>query len=318
VPGPDPSPHPDPAAVLSAPNGPREQAALDAVVAVASGAGLDTRRAGIFRAGSAVIVGLPEAMVLGRVDPPAREATARRQVIVSELLADLGVAAVTVSEPYDQPVMTEAGSVTTWTWLEVVEGEEVDPRELGRIARSLHDVTRGGVANVPSFDILGAVRAELDRAEEAGRTAEADLVLLRERAARLEATWPDPEDDPLGVAVVHGDLHRHNVLSTPTGPVLVDLEMSGVGPVCADIVPQVVAVRRYGAPPRVLDEFLAGYGLEASGWPGFETLVQAYELWTTAWAVGNRGQSAEIDDEAEVRLDRWRPGHRFPRPWALR
>ena len=79
-----------------------------------------------------------------------------------------------------------------------------------------------------------------------------------------------------------------------------------------------MAVRGYGAPPRLLDEFLAGYGLEASGWPGFEILVQGYELWTTAWAVSNRGQSAQLEDEAEVRLDRWRPGHRFPRPWALR
>ena len=120
------------------------------------------------------------------------------------------------------------------------------------------------------------------------------------------------------MAVVHGDLHRHNVLKTPTGPVLVDLEMSGVGPVCADIVPQVVAVRRYGAPPRVLDDFLAGYGLEASGWPGFEVLVQAYELWTTAWAISNRGPVTPTRRRGRGAPRSLATRHRFPRPWALR
>ena len=304
-------------APLRPPGDAREARALDAVVGLARSCGLPDGGAGILRSGSAVIVGLPEARVLGRVDAPGREESARRQVIVSELLAEVGVAAVTVSDPYDQPVDTEAGAITMWRWLTVVEGE-VTPRELGRLARSLHDSTRGGVSDVPEFDLLTAVRFELDRAETLGHTSTDDLALLRDRTDRLGASWPAAEDDPLGMAVVHGDLHRHNVLKTPTGPVLVDLEMSGVGPVCADIVPQVVAVRRYGAPPRVLDDFLAGYGLEASGWPGFEVLVQAYELWATAWAVSNRGQSPQLEDEAEVRLDRWRPGHRFPRPWALR
>ena len=308
---------PDAMAALRAPGDERERAALAAVVEVARTCGIDDQGAGIFRSGSAVIVGLPSAKVLGRVDAPDREGSAHRQVIVSELLADVGVAAITVSEPYDQPVITEAGAVTMWHWL-TVAGGEVSPHELGRLARSLHDSTRGGVSDVPDFDLLTAVRSQLDRAEELAHTSTDDIALLRDRADRLAASWPAPEDDPLGMAIVHGDLHRHNVLKTPTGPVLVDLEMSGVGPVCADIVPQVVAVRRYGAPPRVLDEFLAGYGLEASGWPGFEILVQGYELWTTAWAVSNRGQSAQLEDEAEVRLDRWRPGHRFPRPWALR
>lgn len=295
----------------------RERAALRAVVEVAAASDLDVAGAGIWRSGSAVLVGLPQAHVLGRVDTLARQDSARRQVIVSEVLGDVGVATITVTGPYEQPVVTAAGAVTLWVWLDVLAGVEVEPRVLGQIARTLHDATRGGVPDVADFDLMAAVVAELERAEASGATAAADLALLRGRAARLVDEWPDAEDDPLGVAVVHGDLHRHNVLATAGGPVLADLELAGVGPVCADIVPHVVAVRRYGAPPHVLDEFLAGYGLEAGGWHGFEVLVQAYELWVTAWAVANRGQSAVLDDEAEVRLDRWRPGHRFPRPWSL-
>ncbi len=102
-------------AQLRSPDDEREERALDAVIGVARGCGLPDGGAGIFRSGSAVIVGLPEARVLGRVDAPGREESARRQVIVSELLAEVGVAAVSVSDPYDQPVVTEAGAVTMWS-----------------------------------------------------------------------------------------------------------------------------------------------------------------------------------------------------------
>ena len=99
----------DGAAALAGTTNARPEA-LDAVIGVAHGGGLLDGGAGIFRSGSAVIVGLPEARVLGRVDAPGREESARRQVIVSELLAEVGVAAVSVSDPYDQPVVTEAGA----------------------------------------------------------------------------------------------------------------------------------------------------------------------------------------------------------------
>lgn len=295
----------------------REVAALAAVREVAEASGLDPTGAGIWRAGSSVLVGLPAARVLGRVDPPARLPSAMRQVVVSEVLAEAGVPAVTLTGPFDQPVETDAGVVTAWVWLDVIEGAAVTPRALGQLARSLHDATRGGVADVPDFDPLGAVALELDRAEAEGLTDSGDLRLLRDRRDSLAEAWPEAEDDPLGVALVHGDLHPHNAVPTATGLVLADLELAGNGPVCADLVPHVIAVRRYGAPPHVLDEFLAGYGLEAGGWRGFEVLVRSYELWVTAWSVANRGSSADLEREAEVRLDRWRPGRIAVRPWAL-
>lgn len=295
----------------------RERAAVEAACRVAFESGFDVGGAGVWRAGSAVLVGLPDARVVARVDPHARAASAHRQVVVSEVLAEQGIPAITVTGPFDQPVLTDAGVITLWVWLDVVPGAEVSPRVLGQVARSLHDATRGGEPDVDDFALLAATATELDRAETLGRTADADVALLRGRLAGLADQWSLVDDDPLGIALVHGDLHRHNVVMTPTGPVLTDLELAGVGPVCADIVPHVVAVRRYGAPPHVLDDFLAGYGLEAGGWPGFEVLVQAYELWVTVWAVANRGGSRALDDEAEVRLERWRPGSRYTRPWSL-
>jgi hypothetical protein len=297
----------------------RERVAVSVVVAMAHGRGIDVTDAGVWRAGSSVLVGLPAAGVLGRVDDPRRAEAARRQVVVSEVLAARGVPAITLTGAPDQPVLTEAGPVTLWEWLPVLPGAEARPRELGRLARHLHDATRGGAARVPAYEPLTAVTAELDRAEMAGLTRTDDLSLLRDRVGRLAAAWPAPDTDPLGRAVVHGDLHRHNALVVEGRRlVLADLELAGVGPASADLVPHVVSVRRYAAPPQVLDEFLAGYGRELPRWPGFEVLVDAYELWATAWAVANRGASPALAEEADLRVDRWRPGVTSSRPWSLR
>jgi len=297
--------------------GRREGAAVAAVREVAERCGLEAGDAGIWRAGSSVLVGLPTARVLGRVDDPRRLDAACRQVAASAAMAAHRVPAITLTGPAEQPVATDAGPVTLWRWLRAHRAE-ASPEDLGRLARRLHDATRDGVDGVTPHDPLTAVTAELERAAELGLTDDDDLGLLLEHVERLRSAWPEPADDPLGVAVVHGDLHRHNAIVTDDGLVLADLELAGVGPATADLVPHVVAVRRYDAAPRVLDEFVRGYGSAVPAWSGTEVLVEAYEMWATAWSVANRGGSDVLAAEAEVRLDHWRPGRVSSRPWSLR
>ena len=236
------------------------------------------------------------------------------------VLARLGVPAVTLAGPGHQPVTTGAGPVTVWRW-EPPVGAAVGPREIGRAARRLHDATRSAAGagipdDLPRHSPLPVVAAELDRAALLGATAAADLRILRQHTERLIAAWPAPGDDPLGAAVVHGDLHRGNVVPGRLGPVLADLELAGWGAASADVVPQVVAVRRYGADPADLDAFLAGYGADPGDWPGLDVLAEAYELWVTVWAVVNRTASSRAEREAEVRLQRWRSGS--SPVWSLR
>jgi hypothetical protein len=307
---------------LHAPTDGRQRRALDAAAGVAAEAGLDVSDAGIWRAGSAVLVGLPAVPALARVDEAARAGDARRQVTVAGLLARVGVPAVGVVGPADQPVGSAAGPVTIWAW-EPPTGPAVGPREMGRAARVLHDRTRTlghgrseVPAGVPRHDPLPAVAVELDRAEAVGATATTDLRLLRRAVAHVGARWPSAADDPLGAAVVHGDLHRGNVVPGRSGPVLADLELAGWGGASVDVAPQVVAVRRYGAAPGDLEEFLDGYGVDPRGWDGLEALVEAYELWVTAWAVANRTASPRAEQEAEARLRRWRTGE--SPIWSLR
>ena len=122
--------------------------------------------------------------------------------------------------------------------------------------------------------------------------------------------------DPLGAAIVHGDLHAENVLVTAGGPVLVDLELAGIGPPSYDAAPMAIAVQRYGADPSSLDAFLRSWPADPRQWVGFEVCCRVYEAWVTAWAVSQREGSPAARDEAEVRMAalRGEPS----RAWTLR
>lgn len=272
--------------------------------------------AGILRGGRSVLVGLPAVPAVARVD--ADEARARRQVVVAERLEEAGVPALRPLRGAGRARWPAAGGVTAWRW-EHATGEGVTPGELGRLARRLHDRTRTrpGAAGEPRLDPLAAVADQL-----AGLPGDRDARRLSEVHDRLAPRWHEAAAaDPLGwAAVVHGDLHAGNVVATAAGPVLVDLELAGVGPCSYDVAPQLVAHARYGHTAVELEAFLAAYGADPRPWPGLAVLVETYELWVTAWAVAHRHRSARHGREAERRMRRWRgepPSTGSSVPWEL-
>jgi aminoglycoside phosphotransferase (APT) family kinase protein len=130
-----------------------------------------------------------------------------------------------------------------------------------------------------------------------------EAAFVRDRAAALAEPFADAAaGDPLGHALVHGDLHGDNVVVGPAGPLLTDLELSGVGPAGYDAAPAALAVRRYGHDPETLATFLEAFGADPRGWAGFATYVAVYELWVTAWAVGVRDQDPSWAAEASRRV----------------
>jgi len=200
------------------------------------------------------------------------------------------------------------------------------PAELGALARRLREQTSFGsarsgqspcVAALPRLDPLGAVDRVLAAVADDGGPVALDAALLRARAAELAGPFGlAAAADPLGQAVVHGDLHRDNVLTTVDGLLLTDLELVGAGPPSYDAAPAALAVRRYGAPAADLDRFIEGFGADPRGWDGFAALVAVYELWVTAWALGNGHRDPGWAEEAQLRVRTLRDGREGG--WSLR
>lgn len=244
----------------------------------------------------------------GRGSGVAAEAAAAR------VLADTGVPAARVVAG---PTRIDGWWATAWTDLRPTSDGPVGASEVGRLAGLLHGATSGfGVERGPDLlrcDPLDAALAQLAAARD--RFAADDLDWLVGRAERLRPRWEE------GVrasshAVIHGDLHAANVVRTATGPVLVDLELAGWGPVAYDAAPTVASVRHYGCPEADLDAFDAAYGGTLARRGTAADLADVWSLWSTAWAVANAHRSAALLDEASVRVTTLRTGHR-PRDWRL-
>lgn len=252
----------------------------------------------------------------------AELAVASREVEMARALEHSSVPAVrlatSVGPPHPSPLLEKAAQpwqvgswvVTGWNW---VEGAGAPTSaQVGGLCRTLAERTGGLGLALASFDPLGAIVAAV--AHLAATDGQASFV--RARAADLAAQWVEAAaDDPAGRSLVHGDLHADNVLVGPTGPILADLELAGMGPGSFDVTPAVVAVERYGAHPDSLLEFLGAYGRDPRGWAGFATFIAVYELWVTAWAVGVRDRSPSAQAEASRRVRCLQDG--TCEPWHL-
>lgn len=237
--------------------------------------------------------------VLVRSRLRSEEPVAAREVEVARALADAGVPAVPLVAGKGQPWLVDGCVVTAWRWEEVTGAPS--SADLGGLARALRERTVGSyVFDVPRFDPLTAIRSAVARVPIGDPQGD----FVRMRAQELSADWARIADrDPTGTAVVHGDLHRENVLLTAQGAQLTDLELAGAGPSSYDTAPAVVMVERYGADAATLDAFIEAQGLDPRNWPGFATCLAVYELWVTAWSVGVRDRSPELEAEAAVRID---------------
>lgn len=255
----------------------------------------------IVRDGAALLLRRGDVLVRVRADVDA--AVAEREVHLATSLAECGVPVTELVDPADQPFHEGGSVVTAWRWAEGTG--TVGATEIGHLARTLRERTADSSLTVPVFDPIDAVLGVVAHLP----ADDPEAAFVRSRAESLAGSWADAAmDDPIGRAVVHGDLHPGNVVPAPGGALLTDLELAGAGPSSYDAAPAVVAVDRYGASTAELDEFLDAFGADPRHWSGFATFVSVYELWVTAWAVGVRHQDPTWAEEATRRVATLRDG----------
>jgi hypothetical protein len=294
-------------ASVTAADDPRWAAAIEGLDRAAAGPGDPV----VVRDGAALLVRRGDVVV--RVRPLSLEPVAAREVEVALVLDGARVPATPLSGT-GQPWFIGPMVVTAWVWTTSVR--DAGPTELGALAGVLRERTVGGPAfEVPRFDAIAAIRRSVEHLPVGDEQGDA----VRQMAHELAPSWASVADrDPAGLAIVHGDLHRDNVVVDRAGPLLTDLELTGSGPPSYDAAPSAVAVRRYGADPESFEQFVAASGSDPRRWDGFETCISVYELWVTAWAVSVRHRSPELAAEAQLRVDslvRWTDPQ--PRPWHL-
>ena len=265
-------------------------------------AGLEVEGARVLRVKSSIHVELPNAGVVARVEAADQTTRATRQVVVAGVWAAQSAPVPTLVRPELQPFVFDDAAVTLWQRLDGCA--TADLVELGRTVRTLHDTTRGiPLTRAPRLRPFVDIEAWIDW--PTSWLADEDRAELARRNRHLKRWWDaESADDPLGVVLLHGDVHPENTVVTEEhGVILTDLEDAGVGPVSWDLVPLAVSVRRYEESPAELRRFIAGYGVDLSRWSGFERMCEIYELWVTTWAIRCAGISPRIAGEAALRVE---------------
>jgi hypothetical protein len=192
------------------------------------------------------------------------------------------------------PIVTNTGIVTVWEFIPRVQrgswglagwfGQQIkalptaglNPAGPWRRISEYLNVARAG-------ELLGAV----------------DLDDLTARRDDLIEQWAQHSTAPV---CVHGDLNLGNVLTTPDGPVVLDLEDVGVGPVEWEVSPALITAKRYGAEGSVLDDFTRAYGQRLD--PRMvEVALAARTLMSALWYLsGTQRSDAFAPEEAALRI----------------
>src|SRR5690606_11929453 len=165
----------------------------------------------VVREGASLLVHRGDVVV--RVRAEGHRHIAEREVALARRLMGDGVP-VTPLVGDAQPWTMDGWVVTAWRWCTPVRPAR--SADLGQLARELRDRTPdGGAGDLGDFDPLAHVLdvvADCDGPESA---------FVRGRARALRDRFDQATaEDPLGSCVVHGVLHRGNVVVSADGPLL--------------------------------------------------------------------------------------------------
>jgi len=262
--------------------------------------GLSTEGQRLLRIGHCAVIALPAHGLVARI---ARPGTPRDRLEGEMRFARyVHQAGLPVLPPADAvadcAIETTTGPVTFWPFVEAT-GAALDWRWLGETLRRLHALTPpAGMASL--WDPLSVVKTRIERYGAASYAR-------AERAQVLSAAYVRAkrivEDSSLvaSVGLVHGD--PTNVIVTADGPVLIDFDLSGVGPALWDVASVVVRHRRFGLSGDHVEAFHAAYGLDTGAHGIVEEFLRVRELLDCSFVLTLIGShDTEAHDELDVRL----------------
>jgi Ser/Thr protein kinase RdoA (MazF antagonist) len=174
-----------------------------------------------------------------------------------------------------EPVRFDGYAAGLWHWAPGIPGRP-DPNRTGRSLRALHETLAGYDGQVPELEPVGASDLRLDRILEDGTLGRASVDFLHARLDALREGW-DRFETQLGTGPLHGDFKISNLLATPDGPLIMDLDYVRIGPWEWDLA-TISRGRHDGWDAEEWVAFSAGYGHDLRAQPEAEPLLELTHL----------------------------------------
>jgi aminoglycoside phosphotransferase (APT) family kinase protein len=286
------------------------------VVEVGRSTGLDVGAPELIKFTNNAVLRLPRAGLVLRIAGSAVTGRrARRVVRAAELLHRFGVPAVHLWAGAPQPLLVREHEVTVW--VDVPEVRAPVAADLSGLLRRLHRAASAG--DLPVWEPMAGIRRRLRTAT--GIPAPVLDFLARECddvATGIDALADiEPLLEP---GLMHGDAFLGNVIVGPAGPVLCDFDSTGFGPREWDLAPVAVGARRfeYGD---LQAGFADAYGVDVTGWKGFEAMRRLRELQLVTSVLPVLAANPALRPQWQVRVEslrrrdenaRWTPYAQLP------
>lgn len=269
---------------------------------VCSSVGLDCRGAQLLRfVNNGVYLLARHPVVVRIVLAPSVSYRADSVVEGARWLARNDMPVVRLLPGVQQPVRVGGHIATFWEAVDDL-GHPQSGGDMGALLRRLHSLPLSSA--LPEWRPMADTRNRLNDAEELNRD---DRYFLEKRCDEVEEQLARLRF-PLARSVVHGDAHLGNVIPSPDGPVLCDLDSLCVGPPEWDLTPMAVGWLRMGHPPERYGQLADSYGFDITRWQGFQVLRDLRELKITVSVLPILRSNPDVRDELHHRLGSMRRG----------
>lgn len=210
-------------------------------------------------------------------------------------LAEALAGSTTAHLPCGPAIVTSKGVVTIGQWLPPAAA--VSWPELGTLLRAFH--AEHATALVPPWTPLSRL------ASQASLLCPEDAALLMAARDSLLVALAEA-DSEIGHGTIHGDVSPWNVMRTPAGPRLIDLDWVAWAPREYDLAS---AARRFRAGEisrKTYALFCTGYGFDVRSWPGLPILDRIADLSGVAFRLWDSRRHGLALDWVQRELRVWR------------
>ncbi|OQS14358.1 hypothetical protein B0T36_15325 [Nocardia donostiensis] len=262
---------------------------------------------------------LPACDVVARVSSNAMDLPrARRAHAVTEWLTKSHGFGATAPLYGKEPVRFDGHTIGFWNYYSQLAKSPPTSKQLGRLLRSLHDLSPPPELDLPPWTPLESLHTELHVQSVTGVISEGERLWLLRRIDEVRAELRDL-DWPLGFGLIHGDAWAGNLLwahlADPAEAILCDWDWVSVGPREVDLVPTWHASIRYGRDDNWVREFVLEYGYDLTTWSGYQPLLNMRDLVQLSGPLRRAKSSPDHARRLRQRLDDIRAGRRTT-PWS--
>ncbi|MGY0234113.1 phosphotransferase family protein [Longispora urticae] len=274
--------------------------------------GIDPTGLRLLRAGENTLFLLPFGLV-ARVSRPGQIDSARKEVTVAGWLNRCGIPTVSPAQELDTPIV-ELNDRAVSFWHQLPPHTPCSPHQLGTVLRAIHALTPPTDFILPRLEPF----ARLERRIIASTTlSKGNCAWLTHHLTALQAQYAAIRLDE-AESVLHGDAWDHNIVTTTSGPVVLDLERFAIGPPAWDLTISAVDHQTFATLTTAdWTEFCATYGRDVTTWQHYPLFRDIRELRKATFAIQIADEQPQHAEQAQYRIACLRGLH-GPRPWNWR